>query len=351
MSFRQPYGVCGAIIPWNAPLIMLATKVAPCIVTGNTLVLKSSEKAPLSSLFFASLVKKVGIPNGVLNILSGFGPSCGNAIASHMEIRKLAFTGSGRSGREIKKAAANSNLKNVTLELGGKSPLVIFEDADLPKALQAAAFSILNNSGQICVASSRLYIQEKIAESFIQSLCEVMKNMGSNPSTIDPLSPETIRGPQADMIQFEIVMEFLDKSRAEGHKHLIGGKRDGDIGYFIQPTIIYNPGDQSDVMTKEIFGPVLCVNTFAEEVEVIRRANDTEYGLFSSVYTKDINRALRLAKAFESGTVGINCTSPVSALDMPFGGVKASGEGRELSKHSLHMWTELKSVLIALSED
>ena len=348
---RQPYGVTAAIIAWNVPITLFCFKLGPCLMAGNTLILKSSEKAPLTSIYMAKLMKEAGFPEGVVNVLSGFGIPCGQALASHMEIRKISFTGSARTGREIKKAAANSNLKNVTLELGGKSPLVVFEDADLAKAVPAAAFSILYNSGQICVASSRIYVQKSIAEPFIQAVTDVMQKIGANPeSGNDPLSPTTVRGPQADKIQFDTVMKFLDDSRAAGHKHLIGGGRDGTTGYYIQPTVIYEPGDDSDVVKKEIFGPVVVVNTFETEEEVLRRANDTEYGLYASVFTRDIGRALRMAKGMEAGTVGVNCTSPTMALDMPFGGYKSSGEGREMSKHAFEGWLETKTVLVKLDD-
>lgn len=312
-------------------------------------MVKSSEKAPLSCLLYARLCKEAGIPPGVVNFLSGFRVPCGKALAFHMKIRKISFTGSERTGREIKKASAMSNLKNVTLELGGKSPLIVFEDADIKKAAQWAARSILYNSGQICVASSRVYVQSSIAEEFTNLMKENMKVMGANPTSgNNPLSKETRRGPQADKIQFESVMKFLVESREAGHQHITGGERDGETGYFIQPTIILNPGDESNVMRKEIFGPVVCLNTFESEQEALRRANDTEFGLYASVFTKDLAKALRVAKRFEAGTVAVNCASPTLAVDMPFGGYKSSGEGRELGKYSLDAWTELKSVLIAI---
>jgi aldehyde dehydrogenase (NAD+) len=348
LTFRQPFGVCGAIIPWNTPIIAMVVKFAPCLIVGNTLVLKSSEKAPLTSLMFAKLIQEAGFPPGVINILSGFGPTCGAAIASHMEIRKLAFTGSARTGRAIKKAAAASNLKNVTLELGGKSPLIIFGDADLEKAVPAAAASILSLSGQMCVASSRVYVESSIAEQFTKLLVKEIDLKGRNPSGNNPLSAETVRGPQADKLQFDAILGFLKEAKEDGLQILTGGGRDGDIGYYIEPTVILNPDESSRVMREEIFGPVQCVSTFQSEEEVLNRANDTEYGLFASVYTRDIPRSLRVAKKFESGTVGVNVTSPMAALDLPFGGWKASGEGRELGSRPLEAWSELKTVFIAL---
>ena len=345
ITLRQPFGVCGGIIPWNVPLLMLINKVGPALVTGNTLVLKSSEKSPLSSLVIGRLCQEIGLPRGVLNILSGFGRPCGEAIAKHMDIRKVSFTGSVIAGRAVKKAAAESNLKNVTLELGGKSPLVIFDDADLAKAVPAAAFSILANSGQACIASSRVYVHANIADKFMEGMKAAMVQMGQSG---DATTAGTRRGPQADKIQFDRVMGFLNLAKEEGLDMPIGGGREGDKGYFIEPTIIANAPEDSKVMKEEIFGPVVCINTFTDEEDVLKRANDTEYGLYASVFTKDISRALRVAKRLEAGSVGVNCTSPVMAIDMPFGGYKQSGDGRELSKYSTDYWTELKSVFIAL---
>ncbi|KIX02224.1 uncharacterized protein Z518_08163 [Rhinocladiella mackenziei CBS 650.93] len=345
ITFRQPFGVCGAIIPWNFPLLMLINKVGPALATGNTLVLKSSEKSPLSCLVVARLCQEIGLPNGVLNILSGFGRPCGEAIAKHMDIRKVSFTGSVIVGRAIKKAAAESNLKNVTLELGGKSPLVVFDDADLAKAIPAAAFSILMNSGQACIASSRIYVHEAIADKFMEAMKTAMAQMGV-PG--DPTAAGTRRGPQADKIQFDRVMSYLNYAKENSLEMPIGGNREGTTGYFVEPTIIANAPEDSKVMKEEIFGPVVCINTFTDEAEVLKRANGTEYGLYASVFTQDVSRALRVAKALEAGSVGVNCTSPTMAIDMPFGGWKQSGDGRELSKYSTDYWTELKSVFISL---
>lgn len=344
MTWRQPFGVCGAIIPWNVPLTSLIQKVGPALAAGNTIVLKSSERSPLSCLAVGRLAAEVGLPKGVLNILSGYGTPCGEAIAKHMDIRKISFTGSVIAGRAIKKAAAESNLKNVTLELGGKSPLVIFEDADLVKAVPAAAFSILCNSGQACIASSRVYVHADIADNFIKELKTAMAAFTAG----DACEAGTKRGPQADKVQFDRVMSYLTHAKETGLDLALGGNRQGTTGYFIEPTMLVNVPEDSKMMTDEIFGPVLCVNTFTDEEDVMKRANDTEFGLYASVYTKDISRALRIAKQLEAGSVGVNCTSPTLALDMPFGGFKQSGDGRELSKYATDYWTELKSVFISL---
>ena len=345
MSFRQPFGVTGAIIPWNIPFLMLVLKIAPALACGNTMVLKSSEKSPLSCIVAARCMQEIGFPKGVLNIVAGYGRPAGEAIAKHMEIRKVAFTGSTATGRAIKKAAAESNLKNVTLELGGKSPLIIFEDADLDKAVPAAAFSIVMNSGQACIASSRVYVHESIAERFIEGMKGAMKQIGAKG---DPLADGTARGPQADQIQFDRVMGYLNSAKESGLDVAMGGGKEGSEGLYVEPTIIRNAPEDSKVMKEEIFGPVVCINTFTDEKEVLKRANDTEYGLYGSVFTKDVGRAIRFAKAIEAGTVGVNVTSPNFVMDMPFGGWKASGDGRENSKHVLDVWTELKTVLIAM---
>ena len=320
MTFRQPFGVTAGIIPWNVTFMMLIFKLTPALITGNTMVLKTSEKCPLSPLITGKVMNDIGFPKGVFNIVHGYGNPTGSALSHHMEVRKLSFTGSGPTGRLIKKAAAESNLKNVTLELGGKSPLVIFDDADLAKAVPAAAFSVLMNSGQACIASSRVYVHEKIAEQFVEALKGAMTQMGTSG---DPLAEGTMRGPQADKLQFDRVNMFLDAAKKDGIQTALGGSKESKDGLFIEPTIYTNVPEDHRVMKEEIFGPVVCVNTFTDEEEVLKRANDTEYGLYGSVFTQDIGRALRVAKGLESGTVGVNCTSPTIAADMPFGGYKA----------------------------
>ncbi|KAH6971976.1 aldehyde dehydrogenase [Ilyonectria destructans] len=347
ISVRQPYGVCGGIVPWNAPLFMVVNKVGPALAAGNTMVLKSSEKSPLPAILFASVCQKVGLPKGVLNILNGFGRPCGEAISKHMDIRKISFTGSVATGRAVQKAANESNLKNVSLELGGKSPLLVFDDAPFEKAVHSATFSIVYNSGQVCMASTRIYVQQGVAPKFIEALRESMKQLGV-PG--DPALPDTKRGPQVDKLQFGRVLSYLDHAKERGYDIILGGDKVGNKGYFMDATIVRDVPEDDKLVREEIFGPVVVVNTFTDdEDEVLRRANDTEFGLYASVFTKDISRAMRVAKALEAAAVGVNCASPYMAIDMPMGGWKQSGMGgRDFSKHCLEDWTELKSVFISL---
>ncbi|KAL1966684.1 hypothetical protein VTN77DRAFT_3881 [Rasamsonia byssochlamydoides] len=347
MTFRQPYGVVGAIIPWNVPLVFFAKKTAPALMAGNTVVLKSSEKAPLTSAKVATLVEKAGFPPGVLNVLSGQGPLSGAILSSHMDVRVLTFTGSVRTGQQIQIAAAKSNLKNVILELGGKTPAVIFEDADLEKATEDTRYSIQWNSGQVCIANSRIYIQESIADRFIALFKEKFAAVRAG----DPKNKDTNHGPQAGEIQYNTVTNYIEEGKKTGSL-LLGGN--GALhhlgGYFVEPTIFTNTPEDAKIMKEEIFGPVVVINTFKSEEEVIQKANDTEYGLYATVYTKNLDRAMRMAKAFEAGTVSINCASPTVAHDMPFGGYKASGIGREGWVVGLGNYLETKTVIMKVDD-
>ncbi|KIV78619.1 hypothetical protein PV11_06253 [Exophiala sideris] len=346
VTIRQPYGVVGLIIPWNVPMIMFAFKVAPALIAGNTVVLKSSEKAPLSSLKLASLMREAGLPPGVLNVVSGFGNPTGTAISLHMKIRKISFTGSVATGRKILKMAADSNLKNVSLELGGKSPAIVFEDADLDAAARYTHFSINHNSGQHCQANSRVLVQETIADAYIEKLQSLMSKVTIG----DPSVAATFQGPQADMKQLANIQRLIVEASKDG-KVVHGGKRHGSTGAFIEPTILKGIPSDSPAYKEEIFGPVVIVNTFKDEEEALSEANCTDYGLFSSLFTRDFQRAIRVAKTLEAGAVGINCSVPVRAVDMPVGGWKQSGMGRELSLHGLNMYTELKTVFMKYGDD
>ncbi|KAJ5601578.1 Retinal dehydrogenase 1 [Penicillium lagena] len=346
MTLRQPYGVVAAIIPWNVPVLFLVNKSAPALMAGNTVVIKSSEKAPLTSAKIATLIEKVGFPPGVINILSGHGHISGNVLSHHMDVRVLSFTGSGRTGRVITAAAAKSNLKNVILELGGKSPAVIFEDANIEKAVEQTKHSVQWNSGQVCMANSRIYVQESIAPKFIELFNKSFAQIKSG----DPLLKGTTHGPQADEIQYKQIQSYIEEAKRVGKMALGSEPSEHKTGYFVQPTVFLETPENTRPMREEIFGPVVHINTFKTEDEVVAKANDTEYGLYAAVYTKDISRALRMAKKMEAGSVGVNCTSPTGARDMPFGGYKASGTGREGYTVSIDNYLETKSVLISVDE-
>ncbi|KAM0414644.1 hypothetical protein ACHAPT_013515 [Fusarium lateritium] len=296
LALKQPYGVTAAIIPWNVSLIMMSMKIGPSLIAGNTLVLKSSEKSPLTSLLFARLAKRAGMPAGVLNVVSGFGKPCGDHLARHMKIRKISFTGSVPTGKLVQKAAAESNLKDCTLELGGKSPLIILEDADLEKAAHAAAVSIMFNSGQICMASTRVLYKDKIIQ--------VRGKVG------DPRDTTTTSGPVADRHQFHTIKHFLERAKQQSCSFDMGGIPVEGKGCFVEPVIIWDPPKDSDIVKEEVFGPVVCVIPFDDQAEALSQANDSEYGLYASVFTRDLGNAVRIAKEFEAGTVAINTTSP-----------------------------------------
>ncbi|EMF11855.1 aldehyde dehydrogenase [Sphaerulina musiva SO2202] len=349
MTFRQPIGPVAAIIPWNIPTLSFAMKIAPAITAGCTIVLKTSEKAPLTPTKCAQLAHEVGFPPGVINVLNGHGTPSGATLASHMDIRLVSFTGSTATGKKIQQMAAASNLKKVVLELGGKSPAIIFDDADLVKAASDTSASVHTLMGQACVANSRIYVQESIAEKFKEAFLAIFTAAMKG----DPLMPETKQGPQADKLQHERIQTFL-KAASEGKGKLEAGGKATQVegkGYFIEPTAYSNVDENEKTQKEEVFGPFVNINTFKTEEEALEKANATEYGLYASVYTRDISRALRVAKAYESGTVGINCTSPNMAMDMPFGGYKGSGQGREGYGYSLEEHLEYKTVLISIGTE
>lgn len=347
LTFRQPVGVVAAIIPWNFPLVFFASKSAPALIAGNTVVLKTSEKAPLASARVAELVNEAGFPPGVFNIIHGHGMPSGAVLSSHMDVRVLSFTGSGRTGRLIQVAAAQSNLKKVVLELGGKSPAIIFADADIDKAVTETSDSIGLNAGQVCMANSRVYVEKSVAPKFTEAF---QKRFGGLKAG-DPTEKGTTHGPQADDVQYKNVLAFIEEGMKAGGKLSLGGKGnlESKNGYFIEPTVFLDSPEDSKIMKEEVFGPVVNINTFETEEEVIKAANDSEFGLYASVYTKDLDRAMRVAKALESGYVGVNTTSPNTTPDTPFGGYKASGQGREGWLHSLDNFLETKTVLVQLA--
>ncbi|KAI1335977.1 aldehyde dehydrogenase domain-containing protein [Xylariaceae sp. FL0016] len=346
ISLKQPYGVCAAIIPWNAPLVFYSKKLAPALAAGNTVILKTSEKAPLSSDKLSYFLNECGFPPGVVNIVHGHGAVAGHAVSSHMQIRALSFTGSARTGRLIQKAAADSNFKHLVFELGGKSPALVFDDADLDTAAQETQHSIMFHSGQTCMANSRIYVQKGIADKFIATF----NGLAAARKLGDPTLKGTDQGPQADKTQYETVMKYIEEGKKTGKIVEAGVKLpEQNSDFFVGPVVFLQQPEDSRVMKEEIFGPVVCINTFETEEEALHIANDTEFGLYAAVYTKDIDRAMRVARGLESGMVGVNCTSPTGAWDMPFGGYKQSGVGRESFMESLDDWLEQKSVFIKVA--
>ena len=340
---HEPIGVVAQIIPWNFPLMMQAWKLAPALAAGNTIVLKPAEQTPLSALRVGQLIVEAGFPPGVVNILPGFGPTAGAALASHMQVDKIAFTGSTEVGHLIMEAAARSNLKRVTLELGGKSPNIVFADADMDDALEGAHAGIFFNQGQSCVAGSRVYVEEKIYDEFVARSAERAQQRKVG----DPLDMKTEQGPQVDQTQFDRIMNYISIGAAEGARLVCGGERVLDRGYFIRPAVFADVTDSMRIAREEIFGPVMSILRFKTVREVIERANDTDFGLAAGVWTKDISKANTVANGVRAGTVWVNC---YNALDpaAPFGGFKQSGMGRELGEYGLQQYTEVKAVTVKL---
>ncbi|KAI1756791.1 aldehyde dehydrogenase [Xylaria castorea] len=341
---NEPLGVTAGIVPWNGPMATAALKSAPALATGNCFILKPSEKTPFGALALGSLIKEAGFPPGVFQVLSGDG-STGALLASHMKVRKISFTGSTATGRKIQEMAAKSNLKRITLELGGKSPAVVFDDANLENAIFWCVNAICGNTGQICFAASRVYVQEGIYDRFLEGYKKAMEERAKTIG--DPDVDETLMGPIVDKLQFDRVSGFLERGRSQGTL-LIGGSRVGDQGYFIEPTIFTDVPEDAEICKREIFGPVAILNKFKTEEEIIAKANDTNYGLMAGVFTQDINRALRLSSEIDSGMVGVNCVS-LSFLTTPFGGTKESGTGRENAIHALRMYTEPKTIMVNMT--
>lgn len=340
---HEPIGVCGMIIPWNFPLLMMAWKIAPALACGNVAVLKTSEKTPLSALAVCKLIKEAGVPAGVVNVLSGYGPTAGAAIARHMDVEKVAFTGSTPVGKQIMVMAAESNLKKTSLELGGKSPLIVMPDADLDQAVQAAHIGLFLNQGQCCIASSRLFVHEDVYDAFVAKATEAAQNW----ATGDPLEPTTMNGAQVDKIQFDKIMRYIAAGKNEGATLKCGGQRVGGKGYFIEPTVFADVKDDMKIAREEIFGPVMSILKFRTTDEVVKRANNTPFGLGAGVISRDIGTALSVAHRLRAGTVYVN-TYDIFDAAIPFGGFKESGNGRELGEYGLHEYTEVKVVVVPL---
>ena len=340
-TLREPVGVVGQIIPWNFPLLMAAWKLAPALACGNTIVLKPAEQTPLTALRLAELIAEAGVPDGVVNVVSGFGETAGAALAAHLDVDKVAFTGSTEVGKLIANAASG-NLKKVSLELGGKSPNIVFDDAD-PSAIEGAASAIFFNHGQCCVAGSRLFVQEDRFDEVVEGVAEIAKSIKLGPG----IEPDTQMGPLVSDEQLRRVTGYLESGKAEGATALSGGGRHGDRGYFVEPTVLTDTRPDMKVVREEIFGPVVVASRFGDLDEVAAAANDTIYGLGAGIWTKDISKAHALAKKLRVGSVYINCYNVFDAA-LPFGGYKQSGWGREMGHEVLENYTEVKAVTTLL---
>jgi len=342
---HEPVGVCGQIIPWNFPLLMQAWKLGPALATGNCVVMKPAEQTPLTALYVAALIKEAGFPPGVVNIIPGYGPTAGAAISEHLDVDKVAFTGSTEVGHIIMKAAASSNLKRVTLELGGKSPNIVFADADLDLAVEKSHFGLFYNQGQCCCAGSRIFVEESIYDEFVKRSVERAKKR----TVGDPWDLSVEQGPQVDKEQFDKIQDLIKSGQEEGAKMMCGGGRSGDKGFFIEPTVFVDVQDHMRIAKEEIFGPVQQIMKFKTVDEVIERANNSTYGLAASIFTTDLDKSVVVAQNLRAGTIWINDYDKFSAMT-PFGGYKMSGQGRELGEYALEAYTEIKCVTTKISK-
>src|SRR5580693_1845342 len=339
---REPIGVVGQIIPWNFPLLMAAWKLGPALAAGNCVVLKPAEQTPLTALRLAELIAEAGVPDGVVNVVPGYGETAGAALAAHPDVDKVAFTGSTEVGKLIVQAAGATNLKKLTLELGGKSPNIVFADADAA-AVEGAANAIFFNHGQCCVAGSRLFVQQDRFDEVVDGVAEIAKSIKMGPG----MEPGTQMGPLVSDEQFRRVTGFLESGKADGATALAGGGRFGDRGYFVEPTVLTNTTPDMKVVREEIFGPVVVAAPFSDLDEIAAVANDSEYGLGAGIWTRDIGKAHAMAKKLRAGTVWINCYNVFDA-SLPFGGYKQSGWGREMGHEVLNNYTEVKAVTAQL---
>ena len=346
-TLREPLGVVGAIIPWNFPLLMAAWKVAPAIACGNTVVLKPAEQTPLSALELAAIAHEAGLPAGVLNVVPGIGEIAGAALVSHLDVDKIAFTGSTAVGKMIQREAADS-LKKISLELGGKSPNIVFDDADVDAAVRGSFSAIYYNTGQTCTAGSRLLVHESVHDQIVEKLAERARKLTPG----DPLDPKTRLGPLVSQEQLDRVLGYVGKGTSEGAKLVTGGKRmpynGEERGYWLEPTIFDEVKPDACIAQEEIFGPVLATVTFHDEDEAVAIANSTIYGLAAGIWTNNLKRAHRVARRLQAGTVWVNTYHPLDPAS-PFGGYKQSGYGRELGAYALDLYTQIKSVWIDLS--
>ncbi|KAF4119479.1 aldehyde dehydrogenase (NAD(P)+) [Geosmithia morbida] len=333
---REPLGV-------NYPFMMLAWKVAPALACGNTVVLKPAEQTPLSALYFGKLVIEAGFPAGVVNIIPGLGAITGRCLAEHMDVDKIAFTGSTATGREIMRSAA-SNLKNITLECGGKNPSIVFSDADLDQAAKWSHAGIMDNQGQVCISTSRIYVQDSVYDEFLSKFVEVTK---ANHKIGDPFNNTTWQGPQISKAQYEKILSYIEIGKQEGARLIYGGAKHGNKGYFIEPTVFVDATENMRIVKEEIFGPVVVISKFSTFEDAVAKANDSCYGLSAAVFTENISKAHRLARKLQSGMIFLNSSSN-SHFGIPFGGYKSSGIGRELGQYALDAYTQTKAVHVNL---
>ncbi len=341
-TVREPVGVVGQIIPWNFPLLMAAWKLGPALAAGCTIVLKPAEQTPLSALRLGELIQEAGFPDGVVNIVPGYGETAGAALAAHPDVDKIAFTGSTEVGKLILQAAAG-NLKKVSLELGGKSPNIVMADADLETTIPGAASAIFFNHGQCCCAGSRLFVEEKVFDKVVDGVAKLAEQIQVKPG----FDPDSDMGPLVSEEQLNRVCGYLESGVREGAKAVTGGARHGDRGYFVKPTVLVNTNDNMKVVREEIFGPVVTAIPFRNAEDIVARANDTVYGLAAGVWSRDIKKAHSVAAKLRAGTVWINCYNIFDPA-LPFGGYKQSGWGREMGHEVLEHYTEVKSICAAL---
>jgi acyl-CoA reductase-like NAD-dependent aldehyde dehydrogenase len=341
-TLREPYGVCGIITPWNFPLLMVSWKLAPALACGNTAVLKIAEETPLSGLRLGQLCQEAGFPDGVVNVVPGFGETAGRALVAHPDVDKISFTGSTSVGKEIMKTAAET-LKKVSLELGGKSPNIVFADADIEAALRGAFNGIFYGKGEVCAAGSRLFVEAGIHDRFVEKLTQRASRLEPG----DPLNPKTRLGALVSRAQMERVLGYIRAGTEEGAKAVLSGGRAGERGFFVKPAIFDDVSPSMRIAQEEIFGPVLSTITFSDPSDLIEKANGTIYGLAAAVWTRDIGKAHRIAAQLQAGTVWINAYNML-APESPFGGYKQSGYGRELGRHAIDLYTQVKSVWVSL---